>query len=147
MTLAPRAVLDANVCISGLINPSGPPGKCLDLVRRRAVIPVASRELLHEIRDVLRRPKLAKYALQPGDFDDLAAAFVEVPRSKWHGPALNDPRDEHVVAAAITGRVDAVVTGDSRDLLVDDRLTDYLDAHGIALLTARQFVEVICLSD
>jgi predicted nucleic acid-binding protein len=47
---------------------------------------------------------------------------------------IRDPGDAPVVAAAIEGRADAIVTGD-RDLLDDASLVEWLTRHGIEVLT------------
>jgi predicted nucleic acid-binding protein len=45
-----------------------------------------------------------------------------------------DPDDDHVLAAALTGQVDLVVSGDKRDLLP---LGNY---QGIAIVTVREAI-------
>jgi putative PIN family toxin of toxin-antitoxin system len=104
--------------------------------------PVVSWELAAELRDVLRRPKLRPYSL--GDEDvrellglvaaDLPTVDVEV--------ELRDPDDVPVVAAAVAGRAEAIVTGD-RDLLDDKDLRAWLTERGVDVLTPAELVERI----
>jgi putative PIN family toxin of toxin-antitoxin system len=104
--------------------------------------PVVSWELAAELRDVLRRPKLRRYSL--GDEDvrellglvaaDLPTVDVEV--------EVRDPDDAPVVAAAVAGRADAIVTGD-RDLLDDAGLRAWLAERGVEVLTPAQLLDRI----
>jgi len=55
------AVLDTNVLVSGMINPSGPPGRLVDLLRAGALFPAVDDRILAEYADVLRRPELATW--------------------------------------------------------------------------------------
>jgi predicted nucleic acid-binding protein len=53
---------------------------------------------------------------------------------------LRDPRDVPVVAAAVAGRADAIVTGD-RDLLDDAELLGWLSERGVEVLTPAELVD------
>jgi putative PIN family toxin of toxin-antitoxin system len=67
-----RAVLDANVLISALIRPAGPPGRIVvRLLRDRAFELVASPATLDELRRSLRYPKVRKYL-------DLSVAEIDL---------------------------------------------------------------------
>lgn len=57
-------VLDTNVLISGIINPSGPPGRIVNLLRTGEIDPALDDRILGEYIDVLHSPKLAKYFLE-----------------------------------------------------------------------------------
>ncbi len=46
-----------------------------------------------------------------------------------------DPDDDHVIAAAVTGQVDRIASGDKRDLLPMG------SSQGIPIITAREAVE------
>jgi len=50
-----KIVLDTNVLISGMLSPSGPPGKIIDLLRSGALQLVVDDRILSEYTDVLRR--------------------------------------------------------------------------------------------
>ncbi|RJR19831.1 MAG: putative toxin-antitoxin system toxin component, PIN family [Desulfobacteraceae bacterium] len=56
-----RIVLDTNVMISGMLNPSGPPGKIIDLLRSGALQLVVDDRILSEYTDVLRRRYFLRY--------------------------------------------------------------------------------------
>ncbi len=53
-----RAVIDTNVWVSALLNPSGHPAQLLDAFRKNSFTLVISRPLLEELARVLTRPRL-----------------------------------------------------------------------------------------
>jgi len=56
-----KIVIDTNVLISGMLNPSGPPGKIVDLLRSDALQVVVDDRILSEYTDVLRRRYFLRY--------------------------------------------------------------------------------------
>jgi putative PIN family toxin of toxin-antitoxin system len=56
-----KIVLDTNVLISGILNPSGPPGRIVDLLRSGVLQLVVDDRILFEYLDVLRRDYFLKY--------------------------------------------------------------------------------------
>ena len=56
-----KIVLDTNVLVSGLINPTGAPGRIVDRVRAGLLSLVVDDRILAEYRDVLRRDYLQRY--------------------------------------------------------------------------------------
>jgi len=56
-----KIVIDTNVLISGMLNPSGPPGKIVDLLRTGALQVVVDDRILSEYTDVLRRRYFLRY--------------------------------------------------------------------------------------
>ena len=55
------AVIDTNILVSGLINPHGPPGRILDLLRAGVLRLAVDDRILAEYTDVLQRPQLVRY--------------------------------------------------------------------------------------
>jgi putative PIN family toxin of toxin-antitoxin system len=110
-----RVLLDTNVLISGVLF-RGVPRTLLERAIRGELDLVTSPALLDELEDVLVRsfefPSELARAVRT-ELDTLAEVVVpaEVP------PVSRDPDDDQVLAAAIVGHADAVVTGD-QDLLV-----------------------------
>ena len=56
-----KIVIDTNVLISGMLNPSGPPGRIVDLLRSDALQAVVDDRILNEYADVLRREYFLRY--------------------------------------------------------------------------------------
>ncbi len=133
-----RVVVDTNVWVSALIVPTGPPAAVLHALRERRFELVASWQLAEELADVLRRPKLRRYEISGTDVDDvlqLLAPFL--PTAELDTPIRNEG-DAPVVAAALAGAADAIVTGD-RDLLADD-LREWLADRGVRVLTPTELL-------
>ena len=85
-----------------------------------------SESILSEIREVLSREYIrSKYSISPALVESFfvnAAAKAVVVVTDSTGPLgmrVRDPNDAHVLAAALVGNVDYLVTGDA-DLLVLD---------------------------
>lgn len=128
-----RVVLDTNVFIAAVISD----GLCHDLVRVR-VLPhtlVTSGPLLRELRTTLRD----KFREDP---DELPLLFQLNEEAEIVTPAqlgerfCRDKDDDVVLATALAGKADVIVTGDD-DLLVLKRF------RGIAILAPRKFLELL----
>jgi len=126
-----RIVVDANVLIAGLVAE----GLCRDIVKRRlpACEVVTSRALLNELEEKL----LEKFGVDPKTlplldlYADHATVVDAVPLAK---PVCRDPDDDLVLATALEGNAEIILTGD-KDLLV---LQEF---RHIRILSPRQFVE------
>ena len=138
-----RIVVDTNIWIRALLGGqvSLPVLQALKENRFQLLI---SGALLAELETVVKRPRLAtRMATQ--DIDDLLAALL------WHGelvelrtipPRCRDPKDHPVLATAIDGRADAVVSGDG-DLRADDELRASMAAFGIDLWGVQTFLHAL----
>jgi putative PIN family toxin of toxin-antitoxin system len=116
-----RAVLDTNVIVSGTILSAGAPADILTAWRERRFDLVIGPTILSELDRVLHLPKIARrYSLDPQDVRDLldllAARAVVVTERHTVPAALRDPKDSPILACAVEGQADCIVTGD-RDLL------------------------------
>ena len=126
-----RLVLDTNVLIAALVAD----GLCRDLVRRRLEnhVLISSQQLLDELREKLEE----KFKVRAKDvpFPRAYAGRVEIvqpvalPRS-----ACRDRDDVAVLATAVAGKADCIITGDE-DLLI---LEEY---NGIHIFTPRHWLE------
>lgn len=119
-----RAVLDANVFVSALIRPEGPPGRILgELVEHAAFTLVLSPRIIDEIRKTLREPRLRRYIPLTAQEADAWLASVQSIGEMVKGSAdirivEDDPADDKYFAAAVDGEADFVVSGDAHVLAV-----------------------------
>ena len=133
-------VADANVLVSAALarSPDAPSARILDLAIDGQLTLITCPHLLAEVRDVLDRPRLAKY-LTPEEaarfVADLTAQTRVVPDPGLLARAISrDPDDDYLIAIARTHHADAIVTGD------DDLLTLTPDQTGVLILTPRQLI-------
>lgn len=93
-----------------------------------------SRPLLDELEEVWRRPRLrqripeqrAHRLLRQLRFRSEVVELTTTP------PRCRDPKDEPVLATAIDGRADAIVSGDA-DLRADDQLREEMSGYGVQI--------------
>jgi len=112
-----RLVLDTNTVVSGLIW-GGVPGQLIDAAAAGTVRIISSLPLLGELHDVLFRKKfatqLAEQGVDAADLFEGYAALVELVDPADIGPViLADPDDDIVLATALAGGADAIVSGDA----------------------------------
>ena len=116
-----RAVLDANVYISAVVRPEGPPGQIVEKFLRAQVFElVMSQAIVEEVVRALSYPKVRKY-IRPGLdpelwFEDMVVLAHLVAVDRDFAGATRDPDDDKYVAAAMQARAGFIVAGDS-DLL------------------------------
>jgi putative PIN family toxin of toxin-antitoxin system len=123
-----------------MIVPDGPPGRVLDAARRGSLDVVASWELAAEIADVLHRPRLRRYGISAEDVEDILGLLAPLLPSVDVEVEIRDPSDAPVVAAALAGGAEAIVTGD-RDLLEDERLRSWLRDRSVDVLTPLELLD------
>ena len=137
-----RVVLDANVLISGLIQPRGPSGRILHRIfGGRDLVVVLSPPILDEARRTLLYPRIRR-RLPDTDADLavwlIALAFLGEIVEPSHGPSpgCRDLNDDMYIEAALEGSAGFIVTGD-RDLL------DMKEHQGIRIVTPRTFLSML----
>jgi putative PIN family toxin of toxin-antitoxin system len=135
---AERCVVDTNVLISALLQPSGRTGKVLEAIRATGGVLIFSDASFAELVSRLARPKFDRYVdrgIRQRFLSDLAAVAEWVPIT-GAVRACRDPDDDKFLEAAISGEADSIVTGDS-DLLALDPF------EGVAIFTPRDFLRAV----
>lgn len=120
--------------------PAGAPGRILDAVRQGRITALASWELAEEIVEVLRRPRMRRYRISERDIADLLTVLGPLLPAVEVMVAPRDRTDIPVIATALAGRADAIVTGD-RGLLGDDRLRAFFSERAIAVYAPAELLE------
>ena len=121
-----RIVLDTNVLVSALISGDGPPGRVLDAVRHERVTLVTSEAQLDELRTVLGRERLRPY-IRSEEAQDLIRNLEAVGEVVANLPIVSvspDSDDNVILATAIAGQADLVVSGDKRHMLILEQVDD-----------------------
>lgn len=116
-----RAVFDTNLLISYLLTHRPPIATLIDeYVAREEILLVTAPELLEELHRVLGYPRLQRYYTEEERtrFVALVMVLSEVVELPANIPTIcRDPDDDRVIACAVAGQADVIVSGD-QDLLV-----------------------------
>jgi len=134
-----RVVLDTGILVAALITSGTPSDLVYQAWRRKRFELVTSEWQLEEFRRVSRYPRLRPYLrrVEAGNMVNglrrLAVVIDELP-SVDRSP---DPDDNPVLAMAVAGKADFLVTGDKRDLLSLESI------ESTRIVTARAFVEIL----
>ncbi len=132
-----RIVLDTNILIAALITKGTPPDRLYQAWLRGEIELVTSTAQMAEIADVLARPRLKRYI----DADEAAAILENIDTRALildAPPDVNlspDPKDNPILAAAIAGKADLIVSGDKKHMLALG------EVEGIPIVTARNALD------
>jgi len=130
-----RAVIDTNVIISAYLG--GSLEKILSCFIQDKFSLILSKPIADEYFSVLKRPK---FQIQQDEFDDFVSLLVR--KSEFVIPIepINiihaDPSDNKFLEAAIDGKADCIVSGDSH-------LLEVKIIHEIPIITPREFIEML----
>ncbi|MGH9163107.1 MAG: putative toxin-antitoxin system toxin component, PIN family [Vicinamibacteraceae bacterium] len=135
------AVLDANVYVSAIIRPEGPPGEIIErFVRDRAFDLVLSGAIAEEVLRALAYPKVRKCIRRKIDptlwFENIFLLARVVPGEYKVSGVSRDPDDDKCLAAAVEGRCQYAVTGDP-DLLVLEHHDD------VQIVSPKTFLDLL----
>jgi putative PIN family toxin of toxin-antitoxin system len=135
-----RAVLDANVYISAIIQPGGTPGRLVErFLRDEAFEIVLAPAIVDEVLRALAYPKVRKL-LRGADaqiwLEDLVVLADLVAGAQQLSGVCKDPDDDKYVAAALEGRAAYVVTGDRAFLALKEHA-------GVEIVTPRAFLDLL----
>jgi putative PIN family toxin of toxin-antitoxin system len=114
-----RVVLDTGILIAALITRNTPPDLIYQAWRKKKFELITSEWQLSEFRRVSRYPKLRRYLI-PSEAGNMinglryhAVVLTDLPTMD----VSQDPDDNPVLAMAVAGTADFLVSGDKRDLL------------------------------
>jgi len=126
----PSWVLDTNVLVSGLLQPSGPPGRLVDLVVSGGLRLTVDDRIIAEYCEVLARPK---FGITRAQQEAIQALLME--QDLVGAPALAvelpDPDDLPFLEAAALANDKILVTGNPKHFPASQR-------HGVRLLSPRE---------
>ena len=134
-----RVVLDTSILIAALITADTPPDQVYQAWRKKRFTLTTSLWQLEEFRRASRYEKVRKF-LKPTEAGNLVNGL------KRHATVLKqlpdvdlsrDPQDNPVLAMAIAGKADYIVTGDRRGLLALKRVG------ATRIVTAAEFLKIL----
>lgn len=135
-----RVLIDPNLLVSYLLTHRGPIARIIDVhLASEDFTLVTCIQLLEELERVLRYHKFRKYFTNDTGkrFVALIASVSELVEIPEEVPSIvRDPKDDYLIACALAGSADLIVSGD-RDLL------DLKIVRGIRAVTAKYFAEEI----
>ncbi len=134
-----RVVLDTNILCSALITPGGSTARLYQAWREKRFVLITSVEQLEEFRGVTRYPRLRPF-IEPtaagamhNELRHLALTLRKLPSVD----RSQDPADNFLLAMALAGEADVLVTGDKRDLL------SIREFGSTRILTTRQLLQLL----
>jgi uncharacterized protein len=139
-----RGVLDTNVWVSAMLSPGNPPAKILELALSGKMQLIISPGIIREIGQVLKYPKvkkaLKKHQISSQEVDEVILKLLKVAVITT-GEILaagvsDDPADDMVIACALEGQADFIISG-------DHHLTDLKDYQGIKIVDPATFWALI----
>lgn len=114
-----RVVLDTNLFIAALISENGAPARAYELWREGRYTLLTSEWQIEELRRVSRYSKF-QHILVPAEVGTLVNGLRRRAEVVEQLPTLDlsrDPDDNFVLATALAGEADYLVTGDKKDLV------------------------------
>ena len=133
-----RLVIDTNVLVSALISSTALPAHLITLWRQGRFDLLTSDDQLDELMRVTRYPRIRE-RLSPSlagrlvnELRDIAVMVTNLPTVT----ASPDPYDNYLLATALAGSAEFLVTGDKRDLAPLELF------QGTRILTVRAFLDL-----
>ena len=107
----PLWVLDTNVLVSGLLSPSGPPGRLVDVLLGRRLRLALDDRIELEYREVLARPRLGIEQVRREAFLAILQFQEHLIAMPWRHQAPSDEDDVIFLEVALQTPARTVVTG------------------------------------
>jgi putative PIN family toxin of toxin-antitoxin system len=134
-----RVVLDTGVLIAALITSDTPPDLVYQAWRKKRFELITSEWQLAEFRRVSRHTKLRRF-LRPSEAGNLVNGLRQQAHVIKRLPKIElspDPNDNPLLATALAGEADFLVTGDKRGLLALKKV------ESTRIVTPRQFLRAL----
>jgi putative PIN family toxin of toxin-antitoxin system len=134
-----RMVLDTNVLVSALIKPGGLPDLLIERWEAEELTVITSTEQVDELERVLSYEKLKRFirAEQVARLTTNLRSVAELVHDLPSIDASTDESDNSILATAIAGKADCLVTGDKAHLLGLGRV------QGVQIVTVRRAIEML----
>jgi putative PIN family toxin of toxin-antitoxin system len=139
-----RVVLDTNLVVSAILSPEGKPARILKMAFDGKFDIALSSAMLEEITLVLNYQKIRKLLTKRGiRLEEIKDVLRKIVRMALMTPGKldidlidRDPSDNMVLACAVEGRADFVVSGDRH-------LTDIVSFEGVSIVNPDTFLKLI----
>lgn len=142
--MAIRVVIDTNVWVSSLLNPTGYPAQLRRKWEEGKFKLVISDPLMDEFIDVLNRPRIRdKYGIKQ---DTILELFLLIAQRADHVSVsggisvCRDEDDNLMIETAIKGEAAYLVTRDD-DVKTDANVVSFLKGHHITVLSVSEFLK------
>ena len=138
-----RILLDTNILVGALITKGTPPDRLYRRWLRGEFDLVTSAAQLAEIANVLTRPRLRRL-IRAGEAETIVRNIHTRALVLHELPSVNlahDPADNPILATAIAGRADLIVSGDKKHVLALE------EVRGIPIVTARDALKRLGTAD
>ncbi len=138
--VSPRAVLDANIYVAAYLsrNPRSPNKELFQRWRAREFILLVSRAILEEVVEKFEERGVdSRLTIELVSHIVADAEYINVTPEDVQRVIVNDPDDDHILACAVVGRADYLVTYDPH---FDSLGNEY---QGIQILDGLHFLYIV----
>lgn len=144
--MAVRAVIDTNIWVSSLLNPTGYPAQLRRKWEEGKFKLIISDPLINEFIDVLSRPRIRdKYGIKQEMILELFLLIAQRADHVSVSGAISvcrDKDDNIIIETAIKGEAAYLVTRDD-DVKTDEHVISFLKSYHISVLSVAEFLKVI----
>ena len=136
----PKVVLDSNVLLRALLSRTGPSAELLEQVLQGRIQLVLSPTIVREVRKGFFKPTIRqRYPLSLQEIADYLARLqrlsVLLPADVDVKEGSRDPKDSPILACAVKGGADFLITDDRRHLLPMKHF------HGVQIVSVPDFLK------